>query len=61
MAWIKRNGPLRSLEDILLIEGFSLRIADKFYKSMLGHVDETKGMYAHAFTCIGGDYSKLNK
>lgn len=46
MAWIKRNGPLRSLEDILLIEGFSLRIADKFYKSMLGHVDETKGTHS---------------
>ncbi|XP_050333073.1 uncharacterized protein LOC126761160 isoform X1 [Bactrocera neohumeralis] len=43
MAWKKRNGPLQSLEDILQIEGFSLRIADKFYKSMLGgHVDEGK-------------------
>ncbi|XP_011204755.2 transcription elongation factor, mitochondrial isoform X1 [Bactrocera dorsalis] len=43
IAWKKRNGPLQSLEDILQIEGFSLRIADKFYKSMLGgHVDESK-------------------
>ncbi|XP_053954177.1 uncharacterized protein LOC128860587 [Anastrepha ludens] len=34
-AWKKRNGPMKNVEDILLIEGFSLKLAEKFYKSML--------------------------
>ncbi|XP_011195680.2 transcription elongation factor, mitochondrial [Zeugodacus cucurbitae] len=43
VAWKKRNGSLNSLEDMLLIEGFTLRIADKFCKSVIGgHVDESK-------------------
>ncbi|XP_004522384.1 uncharacterized protein LOC101451802 [Ceratitis capitata] len=35
ITWKKRNGPLKSIEDILLIEGFGLKVVDKFYKSIL--------------------------
>ncbi|XP_030572966.1 uncharacterized protein LOC115771406 [Drosophila novamexicana] len=33
--WKARNGPLRELGDILYVEGFGLKVATKFYKSLL--------------------------
>ncbi|EDV97282.1 GH16761 [Drosophila grimshawi] len=33
--WKARNGPLRQLDDILYVEGFGLKAATKFYKSLL--------------------------
>ncbi|XP_067613389.1 uncharacterized protein [Eurosta solidaginis] len=40
LAWKKRNGSLKSIEDILLIEGFSAKTAEKFYKSMFEEKNE---------------------
>lgn len=33
--WKTRNGPLQDLNDILYVEGFGLKIAEKFFKSLL--------------------------
>ncbi|XP_002008326.3 uncharacterized protein LOC6582626 [Drosophila mojavensis] len=33
--WKTRNGPLRELSDIFLIDGFGLKVVTKFYKSLL--------------------------
>ncbi|KAH8405278.1 hypothetical protein KR222_001673, partial [Zaprionus bogoriensis] len=33
--WKARNGPLRELNDILYVEGFGLKVATKFFKSLL--------------------------
>ncbi|XP_036326530.1 transcription elongation factor, mitochondrial-like isoform X1 [Rhagoletis pomonella] len=41
-TWKKRHGPLKNIEDILLIEGFGTKIVEKFYRSMLeGKCDES--------------------
>ncbi|XP_030385720.1 uncharacterized protein LOC115632630 [Scaptodrosophila lebanonensis] len=34
-TWKARNGPLRELSDIFYVEGFGLKVANKFYKSLL--------------------------
>ncbi|XP_033237574.1 uncharacterized protein [Drosophila pseudoobscura] len=33
--WRTRNGPLRDVNDILYVEGFGLKVATKFFKSLL--------------------------
>ncbi|TMW41048.1 hypothetical protein DOY81_013871 [Sarcophaga bullata] len=35
LAWRMRNGLLNNLNDIFSIEGFGLKVADKFYQSLL--------------------------
>ncbi|XP_034481632.1 uncharacterized protein LOC117787259 [Drosophila innubila] len=34
-TWKARNGPMSELNDILYVEGFGLKVATKFYKSLL--------------------------
>ncbi|EDW70028.1 uncharacterized protein [Drosophila virilis] len=40
--WKARNGPLRELSDILYVEGFGLKVATKFYKSLLEPAPSTQ-------------------
>ncbi|XP_065360887.1 uncharacterized protein LOC135954620 [Calliphora vicina] len=35
LAWRMRNGLLKDLNDIFSVEGFGLKVADKFYQSLL--------------------------
>ncbi|BFF96808.1 transcription elongation factor mitochondrial [Drosophila madeirensis] len=34
-SWRTRNGPLRDVNDILFVEGFGLKVAKKFFRSLL--------------------------
>ncbi|KAH8380632.1 hypothetical protein KR009_011905, partial [Drosophila setifemur] len=35
LTWKARNGPLQEVSDILYVEGFGLKVAKKFFKSLL--------------------------